>query len=66
MYASPCKVPPGIYELHIHPSDLYTSPGIVNTDSWALPQRFQVSISGAESKIVHFLEAPSGANAAGP
>lgn len=38
----------------------------VNTDSWALPQRFQFSISGVESKIVHFQEAPSDANAADP
>lgn len=42
MYESPCNVPPGIYELHIHPRDLYTSPGSVNTDSWALPRDFNL------------------------
>lgn len=63
MYESPCNIPPGIYELHIHPRDLYTSPGSVNTDSWALPQRFQFSISGAEFKIVHFQEVLRDGNA---
>lgn len=32
LYESPCNVPPGIYELHIHPSDLYASPDSVNTE----------------------------------
>lgn len=45
MYQSPCNVPPGIYALYIHPSDLYTLPCCVNTQIPGLCPRDSNSVA---------------------